>query len=115
VTVVQEADKRPGIDRIYEKVANVSAMRPKEAAKAPELKNPSLVWDFYEPDIEVFNNFPDWIKDKIKGAVDYSGSALEKALEGGVAPKAKVDTPKQEKPPKAPAMASAEDGESEDW
>jgi len=119
VTVVQEADKRPGIDRIYEKVANVSAMRPKEAAKAPELKNPSLVWDFYEPDIEVFNNFPDWIKDKIKGAVDFPGSALEKALGGDVAPKPKADAPKQEgasKPlSKAPAMAPAEDGESEDW
>lgn len=115
VTIVQEADKRPGVDRIYEKVANVSAMRPKEAAKAPELKNPSLVWDFYSPDVEVFKGMPEWLQEKIKGAVDYPGSALETALEGASAPSPKADSQKQEKPSKAPAMASADGDEEEDW
>ena len=116
VTIVQEADKRPGIDRIYEKVANVSAMRPKEAAKAPELKNPPLVWDFYDPDLEVFKSFPDWVQEKIKGAVDYPGSALETALEGGSAPKPKAGSQEEKKPSKAPAMASADEGDDgEDW
>ena len=114
VTVVQEADKRPGIDRIYEKVANVSAMRPKEAAKAPELKNPSLVWDFYSPDVDVFKGMPEWLQNKIKGALDYPGSALEKALGGASAPTPKADSQKQEKPPKAPAMASTDEEEA-DW
>ena len=116
VTIVQEADKRPGVDRIYEKVANVSAMRPKEAAKAPELKNPPLVWDFYDPDIEVFKSFPDWVQEKIKGAVDYPGSALETALEGGSTPKPKAGSQEEKKPSKAPAMASADEGDDgEDW
>jgi hypothetical protein len=80
VTVVQEADKRPGYDRIYEQISNVSSMRPKEAAKAPELKNTAYAFDFYNPDMKVFESFPDWIKDKIRSAVDFGGSALEKAL-----------------------------------
>lgn len=120
VTIVQEADKRPGVDRIYEKISAVSAMRPKEAAKAPELKNPPLVWDFYDPDIEVFDKFPDWIKDKIKGAVDYAGSALEKALEGGVEKKADKGSQEEKAASKAaskalPAEAETKVQEEEDW
>jgi len=114
VTVVQEADKRPGVDRIYEKIANVSAMRPKEAAKAPELKNPSLVWDFYEPDVEVFKGFPDWIQEKIKNAVDYPGSTLERALEGGQAPKPEKGSQKEAKSASKAPPADAGD-EEEDW
>ena len=79
ITVVQEADKRPGNNTIYEKIASVSAMRPKEAVKAPDLVNPPFIFDFYEPDMEVFNNFPEWVQEKIMSAVDYPGSALEKA------------------------------------
>jgi hypothetical protein len=113
VTVVQEADKRPGVDRIYEKVANVSSMRPKEAAKAPELKNPPLVWDFYDPDVGVFNDFPEWLREKIKGAVDYPGSALEKALGGGVAPKVDKGSQKEMKASKAPV--DEPEGDDGDW
>lgn len=112
VTIINEADKRPGVDRIYERIASVSTMRPKEAAKAPALKNPPLVWDFYNPDIEVFNKFPEWIQEKIKGAVDYPGSALEGALEGGVSTPVKEDAPKTNKAPKAPPVEPADE---EDW
>ena len=116
VTIVQEADKRPGVDRIYEKVANVSSMRPKEAAKAPELKNPPLVWDFYDPDVEVFKSFPDWIQEKIKGAVDYPGSALEKALGGASTPKVDKGSQKEMKAPPAPEPKAGPDvGDGEDW
>lgn len=70
-------------DRIYENVAGVSTMRDKEAQKAPELKNPTRMFDFYNPDKEVFDSFPDWLKDRIKDAVDYEGGALEELLSGG--------------------------------
>lgn len=116
VTVVTEADKRPGNDRIYEKVASVSSMRPKEAAKAPELKNPGRIFDFYEPDLDVFNDLPDWIQDKIKSAVDYEGSALETALAGGVARKPKETQAQEKKAPKAPLVEAEEgDAEEENW
>lgn len=107
VTIVQEADKRPGIDRIYEKIANVSSMRPKEAAKAPELKNDPVVFDFYEPDIEVFKSFPEWIQDKMKSAVDFEGSKLQGLLgdEGTVV---KKDT-------QAEDDSNDDDEDGEDW
>jgi hypothetical protein len=88
-------------------------MRPKEAAKAPELKNSPLVWGFYDPDVEVFNDFPDWIKEKIKGAVDYPGSALEKALGGGVAPK--VDKGSQKEVKASKASVDEPEGDDGDW
>lgn len=114
VTIVQEADKRPGVDRIYEKISNVSSMRPKEAAKAPELKNTPLIWDFYDPDVEVFKDFPEWLQDKIKNAVDYSGSALEKALGGSQAPAETKSSQKQQKV-SAPPPEDSTDDEEENW
>lgn len=113
VTIVQEVDKRPGVDKTYNKIANVSSMRPKEAAKAPDLKNPPLIWDFYSPDIEVFNNFPEWIQEKIKGAVDYEGSELEKLIGGKAATKPKKEVSK----PKDNALLQDGDvqDEEEDW
>ena len=114
LTIVTEKDKRPGNDTIYEKIASVSAMRPKEAAKAPELVNPPLIWDFYNPDIEVFKSFPDWIQIKIKDAVDFEGSALAEAL-GGMSRKEVGEGSQKTK--KAPVAASEEasEGDDEAW
>lgn len=66
--------------RPYENVGNVTAMRAKDAAKAPELKNPSVVFTLDEPDMEVFKKFPQWLQDLIKGNLEFKGSALEAAL-----------------------------------
>jgi hypothetical protein len=114
VNLVQEADKRPGVDRIYEKIVSVSSMRPREAEKAPGLKNPTLVWDFYSPDVEAFKAFPEWLQEKIKSAVDYPGSALESALGGGKV----LPSPKGSKAPeKASEQPPSEvvDDEDETW
>lgn len=81
-------------DKVYDNVANVAAMRPRDAAACPELKNPTKVFDSTEPDMEVFNALPKWIQDKIKGNLNYAGSALEKALAG------KPEAKKEEKPKK---------------
>ena len=114
VTVVTETDKRPGVDRIYEKVASVSSMRPKEAAKAPELKNPGRIFDFYEPNIDIFKELPEWIQEKIKSAVDYDGSALQSALEGAPAKKVDKGEAEPKKASKAP-VDDADEDEKEDW
>lgn len=82
-------------DKVYENVASLSAMRPKDAAKCPELKNPSTVFSLDEPDINVFNKLPKWIQDKIKGNLNYQGSKLQK-LVGNEAPK--EDKPVEEAP-----------------
>lgn len=69
-------------DKTYVNVAGISSMRPRDAAKCAELKNPPKVFDLDEPDMEIFNSLPDWIKEKMKQNLNFQGSALQKALGG---------------------------------
>lgn len=87
-------------DKIYDNVASIAAMRPRDADKCAELKNDPRVFDLDNPDIKVFESFPKWIQEKIQSNLEYSGSKLEKLL----------GSPKKDsKPaPKAPP-AGAED------
>jgi hypothetical protein len=82
-------------DKIYDNVALTSAMRPKDAEKAAPLVNPSRFFDLDAPDLEMFNKFPKWIQDKIKGNLNYQGSPLQKLL-GGAAAAPKKEPVKQE-------------------
>jgi hypothetical protein len=68
------------------------------------------VFDLDEPDMEVFNALPDWIKDKIKGNLNFQGSPLQAALEkGGKQEKAREATdPANRVPPAAKRAAKAE-------
>lgn len=72
-------------DKVYDNVGTISAMRPRDAEKCPELKNEPKMFDLDAPDLEVFNKFPKWIQEKIKGNLNYQGSKLHKLL--GDAPK----------------------------
>lgn len=80
--IVQNAGKGQHAGKVFNNIQALTAMRPKDAAKAPELKNPPKVFLLDEPDVEVFNSLPDWLQDKIKSNLEYAGSVLEKALEG---------------------------------
>ena len=93
--IVEEGKKGP-----YNKVAALAAMRPKDAAKCPELVNEPRVFSLDEPDLEMFESFPDWIKDKIKGNLEFAGSPLDKLLNGTTKQKEKksVQTEQQEEP-----------------
>ena len=35
-----------------------------------------------DPDLEVFNSLPEWLRDKIKENLNYEGSALQKLVGG---------------------------------
>ena len=70
-------------------------MRAKEAAKAPALVNPTKVFDIDEPDMEVFNSLPEWIQEKMKNNLNFSGSPLEAAL-GGVSEEPVSDDPESD-------------------
>ena len=105
VTMVQNKNG----DRIYDNVANIAAMRPKDAAQCPELVNPSKVFDLEEPDMEVFNALPKWIQEKIIGNLNFKGSALEAALAD--APK---ESPKEEKAAKPKKVREAPPADDED-
>ena len=91
VTIVQNVVG----DKTYTNVANIGAMRPKDAEKCPALKNPTKVFDVDNPDMEVFAALPQWIQDKIKSNLNFAGSVLEgKVGKGAPAPK-KAEQPKK--------------------
>ena len=69
-------------DKVYNNVGNVATMSAKKAANCPELVNPAKVFDLDNPDMEIFNSLPDWLKDKIKGNLNFAGSPLQAALAG---------------------------------
>lgn len=119
VTVIQKPSKKdPEI--IYNNITGVSSMRAKEAAKAPDLVNEGKVFDIDEPDMEIFQSLPEWLQDKIKGNLDFEGSALQRALEGAQKPakdSGRGDTQKGKKaaPESAESPSEASDGDEEDW
>jgi hypothetical protein len=77
---------------------NGASITAKKAAKLPELINPPQVFLLDEPNLEVFNALPDWLKDKIKDNLEYKGSALEKALKGGKVKEEPEEEPEADEP-----------------
>jgi hypothetical protein len=84
-------------DKVYDNVANLAAMRAKDAVACPPLVNPTKMFDLSSPDMEVFNNIPQWLQDKIKGNLEFAGSPLSAKLGGDKAPPAKKEA--KVKPP----------------
>ena len=68
----------------YSKVKAVSGIP--MGIPVAELRNPLVSFDIDNPDLEVYENFSDFVKGKIKKALNFPGSALEKALAGEDAP-----------------------------
>jgi hypothetical protein len=78
VTVVQN----PKGERVYVNVAGISPMREKDANKCPDLVNEPRVFDLDSPDMEVFDQFPDWVQKRITTNLEYRGSKLEEMMAG---------------------------------
>lgn len=113
ITVNQVGDKE------YTNVQSISAMREKDVKRAHDLVNPAILFDFYEPDGEVWERMPNWLKEKCKQAIDYPGSALEKLVNGSSTSQSKPVVKEKAAPKSKPApVADAEDesGEAdENW
>lgn len=91
-------------EKVYDNVATISTMRARDANNCPDLVNPPKLFDLDDPDMDVFNSLPEWLRDKIKGNLNYKGSKLEKLAGNAAAePKAKA------KPAAAPAPEEDED------
>lgn len=105
ITLSKEPSKKPGNTNIYNNITGVSAMTPKQAAKADQLINPTFMFDFYEPDMEVYAKQPDWVKEKFALAVDYKGGKLESLVN---------NLPEDEKPAETKVLTGAEDNKK-DW
>lgn len=96
-------------DKTYSNIGNVASISAKKAAAMEDIKNPTKVFDLDEPDMEVFNALPEWIREKIKSNLNFKGSPLEAALAGGgEKPKAK-----EEKAPKADKKAPEPEDEDD--
>ena len=52
-----------------------------EGVEVPALENEAVVFDFYDPDLEVFNKLPAFMQKITTEAVDFSGSDLERLLD----------------------------------
>ena len=62
------------------KIINVSPIM--KGIAVPPLSKAPLVFDLDDPSLDVFKGFPDWVKEKITGALDFEGSVLCLLLEG---------------------------------
>lgn len=82
ITVVQQPGKGANKDKVYNKISNVSAMRSKEAQKAPALVNEPKVLSLDSTDVDTFQSLPEWIQKKIKESLEWEGTALYAALNG---------------------------------
>lgn len=80
VALTTTPGKGKNAGRIYNNVAGITAMREKDVRKAPELVNVPAFFDLDDPDVAVFNSLPDWVQQKIKANLEFSGSRLEQLL-----------------------------------
>lgn len=112
VTVVHNPGKGKNADKVFTNIAGVSAMRPKEAAKAPDLVNEPKVFVLDEPDMVVYKSLPEWLQEKIASNLEFEGSALQEALENDEVPAAKPKA-KAAKPKPQPPEPNEEEEENE--
>ncbi len=70
----------PRDGKVYNNVGSLSTIRAKDAEKLPPLVNKPSAFLLDEPDLELFNSFPEFIKTKIKANLNYNGSPLQKLL-----------------------------------
>jgi hypothetical protein len=110
VTVVINESK----GKVYTNIASTATMRAKDAQKCPELKNDTKFFDLSEPDLEVFNSLPEWIREKIKGNLNYAGSKLEALLNGGPQQPKKEEDKKQVDVEQHAAKDAGGDNQDED-
>lgn len=94
-------------DKVYDNIATIATMRAKDVLKCPDLVNEPKVFDRDDPDLEIFNSFPQWIQDKIKANLEFKGSVLEKFLKDGPAKK-------EDKPAKDKKETPADDDSNDD-
>lgn len=77
VTVVHNPKKTdPSI--VYANIDNTSPMAARQAKGLPSLVNEPLVFNVDDPDLEVFNRLPEFLRKKIVESLSFEGSALQK-------------------------------------
>lgn len=80
ITISAKAGTGKHEGKVFNNIIGVAPMRPKEAEKAEELKNPTKFFVTDAPDMDVFMSLPQWLQDRIKEMEDYKGSILNRAV-----------------------------------
>lgn len=88
VTITHNPKK--GGEGVWVNVESIATMRAKDAEKAPQLVNPSILFDMDSPDPEAFEKVPNWLKKMITSALNFKGSKTE-ALINSSPPKDDVE------------------------
>lgn len=78
--IVHDAGKGQNEGKTFDKVAEVMPLM--KGMSVPPLENDPVVFDLTSPNVDVFNEFPDWLKNKIKENLEFDGSKLQNLLEG---------------------------------
>jgi hypothetical protein len=117
VTIGEYSYTKDGDLKEGNEVTNVSTITKRKADKLPPLVNDTQVFLLDDPDMELFESFFDWLKDKIKGNLEFSGSVLEARLNGEEAPKPTDSTDGQDEEETNDEPDSEDDEESteEEW
>lgn len=77
VSVVQNKGKGQHQGKVFNNIDSIAPMRAKEASKAAELVNEPFLFDFYNPDSDVWGRIPNIIRSFCRKAVDFKGTAME--------------------------------------
>ena len=75
---------------IYNKIDTVMAMKPKDQINMPKLVNSPRALDLDAPDKAIWDDLPDWVKDRIRSGLEFKGSDAERVFGGAKAEAKKV-------------------------
>lgn len=82
VTITHNPGKGKNAGRVFEKIAAIAAMRPKDAEKVAPLVNKPVVFEIDSADVETFKSLPEWVQKRIASSLEFDGSKLAIALGG---------------------------------
>ncbi len=102
-------------EKLYVNIANIAAMRPRDAAKCPELVSEARFFDLDNPTLEAFGTLSAWIQDKIKNNLNFKGSKLEKLLNSNFKPTAADVAERANGTPVVGNIVEPEDVEDRPW
>lgn len=78
IHVVSEPNKK---GMIYMQVSGLAPLREKERVGMPNLVNAPRVFDMDDPDMEVYEQIPQWLKNRMISNLEFGGSKLAEMLE----------------------------------
>lgn len=113
ITVINKAGSGKNKGKIFNNIATVSSMRPKDAQRLPELVNDAKFLDLDNPDVELFLTLPQFIQDKIKNGLEFDGSKLDVLLQNHKGAE-KKEEPKKAKQPE-PEVDDEEEADGPNW